>query len=534
MSDPAPPPFAQPAAPAFAQPNASVITQSSTTTAPSALPGVHYDGSGRPWFCDRDGNWVPLILPQQAPAPTVGGLAQSTVQMSSSSAPFPSHLIDPALLPLPEDDDRDLSEPSVIAQSRGLKAAPKIAGARRKTKDKGKKRQHYSSDEDDDSEGRAPVAKRGHPQGSSNFSKEETKHILDLIEKELPLGPKGWKPIYKKHAKWSQKHGRPERGGKSLGTKYKQLLKMKKPTGEGVCPPEVKRVQQIESLINQKAGTRDLNDSDFDGDTADISSDDGSIEVLDSSSLGVRTAVARRVPSPPLRRTRMNAPELVAKLSQAFDPNALKARDDERAHRSLENTQLFTVSQQLRDVQATNESLRTQITTLQAHVHNVERARDRAEMMLELSSGVGGGRFTQHDRPSPPRSKQPSRISRTARRYQENPDLIRINGKVRCETVCPEGGSCTYWVSDYSSDESDKENKDPHPPSHGYRFPRHRSPSPLDLSCSSGSSALRLRSPIRHASPPPDTLSSMTGSARDANTGPSMFTDASSSRVSQI
>ncbi|KAJ6561938.1 hypothetical protein B0H19DRAFT_943801, partial [Mycena capillaripes] len=136
-----------------------------------------------------------------------------------------------------------------------------------------------------------------------------------------PVGAKGWKAITEDHNQWARESGRPVRELKSLEGKYKQLLKSKKPTGDPDCPPEVKRAHRIELKINNRIDTRELSDSDFDDDAGS----DDSIEVLDQSI--ICTAFARRAPTPPPHRTRMNAPELVNKLSQAFDPEALKSRD---------------------------------------------------------------------------------------------------------------------------------------------------------------------------------------------------------------
>src|ERR1700733_10415226 len=52
-----------------------------------------------------------------------------------------------------------------------------------------------------------------------------------------------------------------------------QLVKHPKPTGDGYCPPEVLCAHEIEDKINERACTRDLNDSDF-ADTG-ITSDSG-------------------------------------------------------------------------------------------------------------------------------------------------------------------------------------------------------------------------------------------------------------------
>ncbi|KAJ7258322.1 hypothetical protein C8J57DRAFT_1472431 [Mycena rebaudengoi] len=350
MSDPAAPPFTQaPLVPALE---------------------IQYNCTGRPWFRDTDGQWrvytEPSMKPSLPQAPLQGPAvpAQSAVQHSatynfsgpSAHPPHTSIHLDPRFLPpLPPSDDHDLYEPPAIAKSRGLQAAPKVADSR-------------------------------------NFEPEDTNTLLDIVQKELPLGPKGWASIHKRFSKWAHKNSRPDRAGKSLETKYKQLLKTKKPTGDAICPPEIKRAHRIEEMINQRAGTHDLSDSEFDGGHA--SSDDISTEILDSSSSRVHTAVAHRALSPPLRRNgRMNAPDLVNKLSHAFDPEAQKARDAERSQRSFQATQMLSLTQQLCDAQAANEGLRNQITIMQGHTHDVERACDRAELRLEMVEGANGRGF---------------------------------------------------------------------------------------------------------------------------------------------
>ncbi|KAG2147706.1 hypothetical protein DEU56DRAFT_909672 [Suillus clintonianus] len=46
--------------------------------------------------------------------------------------------------------------------------------------------------------------------------------------------------------------------------KFKQLVKTMKPTGDGMCPPEVTHAHHIEQLINECAGICDLHDTDYD------------------------------------------------------------------------------------------------------------------------------------------------------------------------------------------------------------------------------------------------------------------------------
>ncbi|KAF7371864.1 hypothetical protein MVEN_00043400 [Mycena venus] len=458
-----------------------------SSAAPASFPGIHYDASGRPWFCGPDGTWIgsPHFpnphASQQAPVPSHSDMsAQSAAQFNftpqqHSVPPGPGRyppLIDPSLLPrLPDDDNLDLSDPGTIAKAK-LKPANKVGGVRQKGhKDKGKKRQ-YSSDSDNNSEAER-TAKRGRRKGSQNWSKNDTGKLLDYVEKYLPLGQTGWKSVVDAFSKWADASGRPQRDGKAIEAKYKTLLKTKKPTSDAHCPPEIKRAHHIEGLINEKADTREISD---DSDVGDASDD--SVEVLDRST--VHTAVACRAPTPPppRRNSRMNAPELVNKLSQAFDPAVLKSRDDERSLRSFQTTQFLALNQQLCDAQAATESLRNELAT-------VQRAHDRAELKLELHQPSFAG-FTT----SGPRSRA---------RYiaDEYPDLVRVGGKIR-----------------YGED-SDKENWDPSSSSSV------RLSSPFDLASSSSSLLGPLQSAVSVADDqqPINPASDLGASAVDA--GPS-------------
>jgi hypothetical protein len=103
----------------------------------------------------------------------------------------------------------------------------------------------------------------------------------------------------------------------------------------------------------------------------------------------------------------------------------------------------------------------------------VQRARDRAELKLELQQPVFS-RSDPHDRAT----------------YiaEEYPDLVRVCGKIRCETIYPEGGRCTEWITD--GEDSEKENFDPSSSSSG------RLSSPFNLGSSSSSSLPRPSSPF--------------------------------------
>ncbi|KAG1723304.1 uncharacterized protein EDB91DRAFT_1255695 [Suillus paluster] len=238
---------------------------------------------------------------------------------------FNHNTIDPVLRPLPNDADLDLTDPVVIAEAHGYAAASKTAGARRTTKAKGKEKWEV---------------KCGRPSGSNNYTTADTKALLGFVEKELPLGQRGWQAIHAKFSEWATKWGRPDRKVSSLKTKFKQLIKTTKPTGDGVCPPDVTRAHQIDALINERAGTRDLNDMEFD----DNCDDDNTCSVSSALDEPQHVAVtkATHTEAPALRHNAHGAAvELLTRLSGAFDPATQRARDEEQADWSLANTQLM-------------------------------------------------------------------------------------------------------------------------------------------------------------------------------------------------
>ncbi|KAJ6541394.1 hypothetical protein B0H19DRAFT_315360 [Mycena capillaripes] len=379
--------------------------------------------------------------------------------------------IDPMHISGAELDSRDAA---AIAKARGLKPADKVAGSRRNGKErsdskgkgradakKGNKRTHESSDSEDDNE---PPVKRGRPAGSGNYGREATDQLFSIVAEVLPIGQKSWKMVERKFNAWAASKGRTKRSVKSLEAKYKGFLKLKKPTGDAECPPDVERAHQIEDLINQHVHSRELSDDDFDD-----GSDRGSsgIEVVEHPSEPVRTAVARRATSPPLqqRKPRASGTDLANKLGNLFDPATQKARDDARSQRTFENTQIVTLSEQLRDERALSENLRAQFSTLRDNFPNAERARERAEMRLEMQDfAAGRGRPSRRSRsraPRPSRSLHPARSPHRPRRvrpagyrsHKRVPGIDRVDGKIRVERQFPEGGGMTTWHSDYSTDD---------------------------------------------------------------------------------
>ncbi|KAG6904797.1 hypothetical protein DXG01_007088 [Tephrocybe rancida] len=390
--------------------------------APAAPPHLYHDDAGAPYIQDPSGHFVlyygpfPVRLPSwhshlDAWCPPIPSMPLGA---SSSRPP----VIDPslsALPPLPDTSDDDLTNGPTIAKAHGYTSAPKVAGSHQKDKGKqcavepsSKGKQHASkpssswkrkvvipsSNEEEDE----PDSKRGRPRSAGNYNNADTAHLLDLIEAERPLGQKGWLTVGRRFNIWALKNGHPDRTPKLIEMKFKQLAKTTMPTGDGYCPPEVKRAHAIELLINEHACTRDLDDDDFDGGVkrerpppsnelgSDDDLDDDEIEIINTPAPKVVCGTVVHHPDPlsSCHKSRVNSLDLVSKLTDTFDPAAVKARDTECAECSFSNTQFITLSQQLRDYQNINKTLRRQVTQLQDRLHEAERAQDCFELQLDM------------------------------------------------------------------------------------------------------------------------------------------------------
>lgn len=187
-----------------------------------------------------------------------------------------------------------------------------------------------------------------------------------------------------------------------------QLVKTTKPTGEAQVPPHVEQAYQIEELINEHAGTHDLDDDDL-ADTSShahgTSSDDDSSD-SDDGTTGPSNTVATcittsRTPAPVARAIKVKPPfvpistgrrtratpgsDLLEHISSSFDPANQARQEDERTSHAMQTIQLLTLSNQLRDMQATIKSLRMQLTESEHQQSTAECCADRAEHQAELA-----------------------------------------------------------------------------------------------------------------------------------------------------
>lgn len=102
-----------------------------------------------------------------------------------------------------------------------------------------------------------------------------------------------------------------------------------------------------------------------------------------------RRATSDRLPTPSARsgrNPRSTAHELLSHISTSLDPSTQLSRSEDRFACTLQTTQLFTLSNQLRDSRTTIENLRNRLQEANRERHAAERRADRAEfvnMLLE-------------------------------------------------------------------------------------------------------------------------------------------------------
>ncbi|KAG2364287.1 hypothetical protein BDR07DRAFT_1482712 [Suillus spraguei] len=192
-------------------------------------------------------------------------------------------------------------------------------------------------------------AKHSRPNGSNNYSTADIKALLDFVEDIVPLGQKGWQLIHSKFTQWAGRNGHPLLKAMSLKTKFKQLVKTTKPMGDRVCPPDITRAHELDALINEHAGTCDLNNLDHNTYDDELNCNKQTVKVQTAS-------------------------ELLSRISGAFDPAVQQAQDKDCATRSLANTQLLAQGQQLHDANGVAEKLRTQLFDLQTRLYEAKSA----------------------------------------------------------------------------------------------------------------------------------------------------------------
>lgn len=202
-----------------------------------------------------------------------------------------------------------------------------------------------------------------------------------------------------------------------------QLVKARKPTGSGEVPCDVQEARDIQKVIDSRSGIRNIDDFDM-SDNDDMCSNDTSIKhklevdnmqdpifissddeeqlsrkkyllktedsvepkasVSKAPILNVQT-VHTGAPKAKYRRSTQSlggAADLIKLFTDSLNPGAQLDRD--RNRNDLHMQYLLTLSQQVRDLASTIESLRREAASLQDRLHTSERRGDQAEMQYKI------------------------------------------------------------------------------------------------------------------------------------------------------
>lgn len=262
-------------------------------------------------------------------------------------------------------------------------------------------------------------------------------------------------------------------------------MKTAKPTGEAEVPPHVERAHAIDNLMNEKAGSRDLDDEDIvdvDPEVIEISESEKDMDdkkVVVKAEKAQTGPVARRLGTDRISavsshtRSRNNGQALLANISKVLDPNTRRAHAEEQSVSTLQTSQIFTLSSQLRESHRQVEALRNQLADAERRCNNADRRADRAELMEMITESRG----RQPGPHCPPRGGFRIRGSLRTRRH------------FRQEIYYADGGRATRYLGSDDDDAEVQGDKDS-PGTRRYTFddgpvtPKHGSSSTSPPSCS--------------------------------------------------
>src|SRR6267154_1251576 len=136
---------------------------------------------------------------------------------------------------------------------------------------------------------------------------------------------------------------------------------MTKPTGDAECPAYIDRTHYIDTLINEKAETRDLDDEELADEVLEISDDEHQdlteVVPVKAKAPQVKLEVqeprldptARRATSPVARAPRTSRSagvDLLTTISASLDPRVQGMRDDERSAHAIQSLQVISLTTQ--------------------------------------------------------------------------------------------------------------------------------------------------------------------------------------------
>lgn len=132
--------------------------------------------------------------------------------------------LDPASLPLPDNDDDGFPPPSQILP-RLAHPAQKVGGAHRADPDLKEKGKQAVREGKQKASSTVPDGKKqkGRSVGAANYTTDDIYGLLAILSERLPIGGKAWNNCADECNAWAEENDRPTRTPKSLEAKYKQV-----------------------------------------------------------------------------------------------------------------------------------------------------------------------------------------------------------------------------------------------------------------------------------------------------------------------
>ena len=189
--------------------------------------------------------------------------------------------------------------------------------------------------------------------------------------------------------------------------------------GDAFCPPEVARAHAIDDKIQSKVACRDLDDDDIiDVDTtSDTDNDHQMSDAGEEINPPPARTQRRRV-----RTTRVEAPlplrgvarqssskglDFLDRITKSIDPEQQAQRDSDRASTIFQAQQLLLLQSQIRDLNQTVLSLRTQLNDSERRRADADRRVDRLRNQIDITSAVTRARlYRSTEVPTPSTSRQ--------------------------------------------------------------------------------------------------------------------------------
>ena len=247
---------------------------------------------------------------------------------------------------------------------------------------------------------------------ASNYSKAETNFALDCIEQIVPIGSEEWNQVVLLHA---TKYEKQKRNLQSIRRKFRDLYRMKIPTGNPHCPPEVRRAKRIHALIGKKSeactGEEDFDlengfeNKENDGDNTLIVEPDLN-KSSDTNNSNVLTEIPLGQPS------QMTQPSLLAEESLTLYTTPSKSSSIRPYNKKTPNSEL---------VEVLNKAIKTNEDMFKAN-QDTSKAMMTAVTVLAKQLGDAVNAFATQQQPSSSTKKKRSKKRKTYEIYSSSSD----------------------------------------------------------------------------------------------------------------